>query len=87
MYGVCYNIYEMKKGSINMKKPIDWEQVDAEFDEYLKKEQFINEQIAKEREKVKSVEELTTDAQNVNLIIEKNNFKSKLLTPKKGNKE
>lgn len=66
-----------------MKKPIDWEQVDAEFDEYLKKEQFVNEQIAKEREKVKSVEELTSDAQNVNLIIEKNNFKSKLLTPKK----
>lgn len=70
-----------------MKKPIDWEQVDAEFDEYLKKEQFVNEQIAEERKKVKSVEELTTDAQNVNLIIEKNNFKSKLLTPKKGNKE
>lgn len=66
-----------------MKQPIDWEQVDAEFDEYLEKEQFVNEQIAKEREKVKSVEELTKDAQNVNLIIEKNNFKSKLLTPKK----
>lgn len=70
-----------------MKKPIDWEKVDAEFDEYLKKEQFVNEQIAEERKTVKSIDELTQDAKNVNLIIEKNNFTSKLLTPKKGNKE
>lgn len=70
-----------------MKKPIDWEKVDAEFDEYLKKEQFVNEQIAEERKNVKSIDELTLEAQKVNLIIEKNNFESKLLTPKKGNKE
>ena len=49
-----------------MTKPIDWDAVDAEFDEALQKEQTINEQIKEERKKVKTVEELIEDVIVVN---------------------
>ena len=70
-----------------MTTPIDWDAVDAEFEESLKKEQFVNQQIREERKQVKTVQELIEDAKKVNKIIEKNNFNVVNLTPKKSEQE
>ena len=66
-----------------MAKPIDWDKVDAEFEEALKKEQFINQQIANERKNIKTVDELIEDAKIVNRAVSNNNFKSKIINTKK----
>lgn len=70
-----------------MATPIDWDAVDAEFEAALKKEQLINEQIRQERKEVKTVEELIEDAKKVNKIIEKNNFNTKIISPKKSDED
>ena len=70
-----------------MNTPIDWDKVDEEFEKALQKEQAINQKIREERKKVKTVEELTQDAKQVNKVIEKNNFNAKILSPKKSDEE
>ncbi len=70
-----------------MKEPIDWKKVDEEFDRYINKEKFVNEQITNERKKEKSCDELIEEAKIVNEIIEKNNLHAKIIVPKKGDKE
>ena len=70
-----------------MATPIDWDSVNAEFDEYTKKEEFVNNQIRQERKSVKTVDELVKDAKYVNKIIEKNKLNALNLTPKKNDEE
>lgn len=66
-----------------MKKQVDWNAVDAEFEEYLKKEKVVNEQIREERKKVLNNEQLISQTKQVNDFIEKNSLNVKILTKNK----